>query len=75
MNKTESSQLTIGSRVFADGTPRQVCCITTKKVGFKRGNYGHRDFYRFDQLSGIPTLNLGKDEREMQRGSLTYHKE
>lgn len=54
MNKTESSQLTIGSWAFADGAPRQVCCITTKKVGFKRGNYGQRDFYRFDQISGIP---------------------
>lgn len=54
MKKTESSQLTIGSWVFADGAPRQVCCITTKKVGFKRGNCGQRDFYRFDQISGIP---------------------
>lgn len=74
MNKTESSQLTIGSRVFADGTPRQVCCITTKKVGFKRGNYGQRGFFRFDQLQGIPTLNLGKDERGFQYGKLTYKK-
>lgn len=54
MNKQESSQLMIGSWVLADGSPRSICCITTKKVGFKRGTSGQRDFFRFDQLNGIP---------------------
>lgn len=44
----------IGSWVLADGKPRQVHSLTTKKAGFKRGNYGQRDFFRFDQLQGIP---------------------
>lgn len=54
MNKQESQNLMIGSWVLAGGEPRQVCSLTTKKAGFKRGTSGHRDFFRFDQLQGIP---------------------
>ena len=54
MNKQESQNLMIGSWVWADGKPRQVDSLTTKKAGFKRGTNGHRDFFRFDQIQGIP---------------------
>ena len=54
MNKQESQNLMIGSWVLAGGEPRQVSSLTTKKAGFKRGTSGHRDFFRFDQLQGIP---------------------
>lgn len=54
MDKKESQKLMIGSWVLADGKPRQVNCLTIKKAGFKRGTNGHCDFYRFDQLQGIP---------------------
>lgn len=54
MNKQESQNLMIGSWVLAGGEPRQVCSLTTKKAGFKRGTSGHRDFFRFEQLQGIP---------------------
>lgn len=54
MNKQESQNIMIGSWVLADGKPRQVHSLTTKKAGFKRGTSGHRDFFRFDQLQGIP---------------------
>ena len=58
MNKQESQNLMIGSWVLAGGEPRQVCSITTKKAGFKRGTSGHRDFFRFDQLQGIPLSDM-----------------
>ena len=54
MNKQESQNLMIGSWVLAGGEPRQVSSLTTKKAGFKRGTSGRRDFFRFDQLQGIP---------------------
>lgn len=54
MNKQESQNLMIGSWVLAEGKPRQVHSLTTKKAGFKRGTNGQRDFFRFDQLQGIP---------------------
>ena len=54
MNKKESQNLMIGSWVLAEGKPRQVHILTTKKAGFKRGTNGHLDFFRFDQLQGIP---------------------
>lgn len=54
MNKQESQNLMIGSWVLAGGDPRQVSSLTTRKAGFKRGTSGHRDFFRFDQLQGIP---------------------
>lgn len=54
MNKQESQNLMIGSWVLAEGKPRQVYSLTTKKAGFKRGTNGQRDFFRFDQLQGIP---------------------
>ena len=54
MNKQESQNLMIGSWVLAEGKPRQVHSLTTKKAGFKRGTNGQRDFFRFDQLRGIP---------------------
>ena len=54
MNKQESQNLMIGSWVLAEGKPRQVHSLTTKKAGFKRGSNGQRDFFRFDQLEGIP---------------------
>ena len=54
MNKQESQNLMIGSWVLAEGEPRQVHSLTTKKAGFKRGTNGQRDFFRFDQLQGIP---------------------
>lgn len=54
MNKQESQNLMIGSWVLAGGEPRQISSLTTKKAGFKRGTSGHRDFFRFDQLQGIP---------------------
>ena len=54
MNKKESQNLMIGSWVLAGGKPRQVNCLTTKKAGFKRGTNGQLDFFRFDQLAGIP---------------------
>ena len=53
MNKQESQNLMIGSWVLAEGKPRQVHSLTTKKAGFKRGTNGRRDFFRFDQLQGI----------------------
>ena len=54
MNKHESQNLMISSWVLAEGKPRQVHSLTTKKAGFKRGTNGQRDFFRFDQLQGIP---------------------
>lgn len=54
MNKQESQNLMIGSWVLAEGKPRQVHSLTTKKAGFKRGTNVQRDFFRFDQLRGIP---------------------
>ena len=53
MNKQESQNLIIGSWVLAGGEPRQVCSLTTKKAGFKRGTSGHRDFFVFGQLQSI----------------------
>ena len=58
MNKQESQNLMIGSWVLAGGEPRQVSSLTTKKAGFKRGTSGHRDFFRFDQLQGIPLSDM-----------------
>ena len=54
MNKQESQNLMIGSWVLAGGEPMQVSSLTTKKVGFKRDTSVRRDFFRFDQLQGIP---------------------
>lgn len=66
MNKQESQNLMIGSWVLAGGEPRQVSSLTTKKAGFKRGTSGHRDFFRFDQLQGIPL------SEELLRECITY---
>ena len=66
MNKQESQNLMIGSWVLAGGEPRQVSSLTTKKAGFKRGTSGHRDFFRFDQLQGIPL------SEELLKECITY---
>ena len=66
MNKQESQNLIIGSWVLAGGEPRQVSSLTTKKAGFKRGTSGHRDFFRFDQLQGIPL------SEELLKECITY---
>ena len=66
MNKQESQNLMIGSWVLAGGEPRQVSSLTTKKAGFKRGQSGHRDFFRFDQLQGIPL------SEELLKECITY---
>lgn len=66
MNKQESQNLMIGSWVLAGGVPRQVSSLTTKKAGFKRGTSGHRDFFRFDQLQGIPL------SEELLKECITY---
>lgn len=66
MNKQESQNLMIGSWVLAGGEPRQVSSLTTKKAGFKRGTSGHRDFYRFDQIQGIPL------SEELLKNCVTY---
>ena len=54
MDKQESQNLMIGSWVLAGGEPRQVCKLTKKKAGFKRDTSGHRDFFLFEELQGIP---------------------
>ena len=66
MNKQESQNLMIGSWVLAGGEPRQVSSLTTKKAGFKRGTSGHRYFFRFDQLQGIPL------SEELLKECITY---
>lgn len=66
MNKQESQNLMIGLWVLAGGEPRQVSSLTTKKAGFKRGTSGHRDFFRFDQLQGIPL------SEELLKECITY---
>ena len=66
MNKQESQNLMIGSWVLAGGEPRQVSSLTTEKAGFKRGTSGHRDFFRFDQLQGIPL------SEELLKECITY---
>ena len=66
MNKQESRNLMIGSWVLAGGEPRQVSSLPTKKAGFKRGTSGHRDFFRFDQLQGIPL------SEELLKECITY---
>lgn len=67
MNKQESQNLMIGSWVLAEGKPRQVHSLTTKKAGFKRGTNGQRDFFRFDQLQGIPL------SEPLLKECVTYH--
>lgn len=54
MNKQEANKLIIGSLVVADGKCEPICAITSRKIGVAKGSCGKRDFYRFDQVSGIP---------------------
>ena len=56
MKKYEAKELMIGSWVLTyDGkTPRQIVSLTMQKAGFMRDHGRGRDFYRFDQIQGIP---------------------
>lgn len=54
MNKQEAGNLMIGSFVMINNELKKVCCITSRKIGVAKGDCGHRDFYRFDQVQGIP---------------------
>ena len=69
MKKYEAKELMIGSWVLPyDGkTPRQIVSLTMQKAGFMR-DYGRgRDFYRFDQIQGIPL------SEELLKHCVTYH--
>ena len=69
MKKYEAKELMIGSWVLPyDGnTPRQIVSLTMQKAGFMR-DYGRgRDFYRFDQIQGIPL------SEELLKNCVTYH--
>ena len=68
MKKYEAKELMIGSWVLPyDGkTPRQIVSLTMQKAGFMR-DYGRgRDFYRFDQIQGIPL------SEELLKNCVTY---
>lgn len=53
MKKQESQNLMIGSWVLVNGEPRQVCSLTNRKAGFRRGASRNRDFFLFNQLQSI----------------------